>query len=187
MLKSCIQCNCQNCYRWYKGPLCANCYRRNEYAINPEKYKKKVKEYRNNHPEMNKESCRRRYQKNREVHILAVKKWIEQHPEKVKQYRKFSTRNNAEKRKEYGKRHYRENKHLYRAKDAKYRTRKLNAIPPWADLRAIEAFYENCPKGYHVDHIIPLQGEAVCGLHVLENLQYLPAHENLSKGNKYVA
>lgn len=62
---------------------------------------------------------------------------------------------------------------------------KLNAIPKWADLRAIEQFYINCPKGYEVDHIIPLQGKNVCGLHVLDNLQYLTVEENRRKGNRY--
>lgn len=72
----------------------------------------------------------------------------------------------------------------YAAKENKRRAAKLNQTPKWADLKAIEQFYINCPKGYHVDHIIPLQGKNVRGLHVLENLQYLPALENIRKGNK---
>jgi hypothetical protein len=62
---------------------------------------------------------------------------------------------------------------------------KLKRMPPWANKEAIKQFYRNCPAGYHVDHIIPLRGRKVSGLHVMENLQYLLAKENLSKGNKF--
>jgi hypothetical protein len=60
---------------------------------------------------------------------------------------------------------------------------KEQAVPAWADTQAITDFYKNCPEGYHVDHIIPLKGKYVCGFHVLNNLQYLPAAENLAKSN----
>lgn len=72
-----------------------------------------------------------------------------------------------------------------RLRSANDRAKKLNRTPPWADLNGIKEFYMNCPKGHHVDHIIPLSGKNVSGLHVLENLQYLPAKENLRKGNKF--
>lgn len=65
------------------------------------------------------------------------------------------------------------------------RCRDINQTPKWANLSEIEYFYSNRPEGYHVDHIIPLKGALVSGLHVIENLQYLPKEENLSKGNKY--
>jgi len=67
-----------------------------------------------------------------------------------------------------------------------YRRAKLrNRTPKWADLLKIKELYSNCPKGYHVDHIIPLQGKLVSGLHVENNLQYLPAAENLRKFNRF--
>lgn len=60
------------------------------------------------------------------------------------------------------------------------------ATPPWAYMNAIAAFYAACPIGYHVDHIDPLRATDSCGLHVLWNLQYLPAVDNLRKKNRRV-
>ena len=51
---------------------------------------------------------------------------------------------------------------------------------------AIREFYLNCPKGYTVDHIVPLNGKNVSGLHCIQNLQYLTISENRSKNNKYI-
>ena len=59
-------------------------------------------------------------------------------------------------------------------------------LPKWADIEAIRQFYMNKPQGYEVDHIIPLNGKMVSGLHVLENLQYLTIAENRSKNNKFI-
>ena len=72
-----------------------------------------------------------------------------------------------------------------RVSSAKRRATKLQRTVGWSELEKITDFYKLCPPGYHVDHIIPLQGKLVSGLHVLANLQYLPAAENCSKGNRY--
>ena len=58
--------------------------------------------------------------------------------------------------------------------------------PPWltpAEREAIERFYKECPAGFHVDHIAPIKHTEIAGLHVLSNLQYLPARRNRQKRN----
>lgn len=60
------------------------------------------------------------------------------------------------------------------------------ATPKWTDSSAVNSFIDACPSDFHIDHILPLRGESICGLHVLENLQYLPAKENLKKSNKVI-
>jgi len=72
--------------------------------------------------------------------------------------------------------------------------KKKQRMPSWADPDAIRKIYEDCaalnekhgPRSYHVDHIIPLQGKTVSGLHVENNLQILKASDNLAKSNNYV-
>lgn len=60
------------------------------------------------------------------------------------------------------------------------------ATPPWADTNCIEDFYEACPDGCEVDHIIPVTHSRVCGLHVPWNLQYLTQQDNRAKWNFFV-
>lgn len=70
-------------------------------------------------------------------------------------------------------------------RQSEYRAAKLNRTMAWSELEKIKEFFNNCPIGYHVDHIVPLQGALVSGLHVLCNLQYLPASENCKKNNTF--
>lgn len=97
-----------------------------------------------------------------------------------------------QKRLEYSRLHAKANPAMYNATCAKRRARKLNATPPWADLDQIKLVYTECKEieaatgtPHHVDHIVPLINDRVCGLHVPFNLRVIPAVENLSKGNYY--
>jgi hypothetical protein len=115
---------------------------------------------------------------------------------------------NKEHYSEHRKEYYLNNKEEYRKRDkkwvsnnkgkvtAKVRQRELNKskrTPFWADSQKIQSYYSVCSffnevngyTKYHVDHIIPLHGKNVSGLHVHTNLQIIPAKENLSKGNKH--
>lgn len=93
---------------------------------------------------------------------------------------------NPEKLKSRSRKYKQENKHIINAHNAKRRASKKSATPSWADLDKIKEIYKDCPKGYQVDHIVPLINPKVCGLHVEYNLQYLTKEENLQKYNKLI-
>lgn len=78
------------------------------------------------------------------------------------------------------------------AEGAARRARRRKAMPAWAHAGEIKAVYEAARlatqatgQEHHVDHIVPLAGALVCGLHVAANLQVIPAAGNLKKSNKF--
>jgi 5-methylcytosine-specific restriction endonuclease McrA len=89
--------------------------------------------------------------------------------------------------------HYKNNKSAYKAKGRKRQADTILRTPVWADDQKIKAYYDVCTffnevngyVKYHVDHIIPLRGKSVSGLHVQNNLQVILAKDNLAKGNKH--
>jgi hypothetical protein len=83
------------------------------------------------------------------------------------------------------------NKAATNAKTARRKAREMKATPLWADREKIEEFYFAADflgmvtgEWYHVDHSVPMQSEIVCGLHTEQNLQVLPASDNLRKSNR---
>ena len=83
-----------------------------------------------------------------------------------------------------------------RISKANYRAAKIGAMPCWLtdeQRRQIAAIYRKARRlsretgvEHHVDHIHPLRGETVCGLHVPWNLQILTESENCAKSNNLV-
>ena len=136
-----------------------------QYSLkNKEKIKKRIKEYELKNKE--KISLRVKLQRIRDS---------KQYKKNVKESKLRYRINNREK-------YLLENK----IQSAKRRAKLLQAIPKFANLDKIKEIYKNCPKGYEVDHIIPLQGKNVSGLHIETNLQYLPMLENRVKNNKFI-
>jgi len=96
------------------------------------------------------------------------------------------------------KEYYQNNKHVHIANSAKRRAAKLQRSIGWADLDKIKEVYVDCVEislaakaagcsdKFVVDHIVPLQGKLVSGLHVEYNLQIITSTENSSKGNKFI-
>ena len=146
------------------------------------------------------------YEANKEKRKASDKKYYEANKEKVKArdkaYREANKENikayyeaNKEKRKAQMKAWAQANKGKVNAKEAKRRAARINRTPSWLtkeDLGKIESIYKEAQKlreetgeEWHVDHIIPLQGENISGLHVPDNLQVIKATENKSKNNRY--
>ena len=118
---------------------------------------------------------------------------IRRHTEEHRAYQR--AHRDVEYHRKYAVRHFQENKGIYLAALRKYQATKLRATPRWLtkDQRKemaalyVEAATLSAEKGeaYHVDHIIPLQGGTVCGLHVPWNLQVITGKSNLKKGIRY--
>lgn len=95
----------------------------------------------------------------------------------------------AQRQKEYNKQYWLKNKDKLiekkRIQASSRSARVKKATPKWQCLLELDEFYSHRPEGCHVDHIIPLNHPLVCGLHTIDNLQYLDKYENMSKGNKF--
>jgi hypothetical protein len=78
------------------------------------------------------------------------------------------------------------------AKVQRRNAEKLRRCAPWADTSKINRIYyvarrltEVTGVQHHVDHVIPLRGKNVSGLHVPENLMVVAYDFNCSKANRY--
>jgi len=140
----------------------------------------RVKEWRAANPEKWKEQRQRYSKKHPDVIATKVIRWRKANPERAAELsRKTRLKHKAR----------------ILANKAKYRAAKRNKTPIWVDkehLWLIKQAYELAILRtkqfgflWHVDHIIPLNGVNVSGLHVIENIQVIPAAENLLKNNKY--
>ena len=165
--------------------VCLNSAKKVYYQKNKEAYLKTCRDYRTKNSAEVAEKRKVYDEKNREHIKGRYTRYYGENKQKIANRASLFRDNNKELFVERGRRWRKNNPGLVRANTAKYRASKLQRTPAWANFNEIAEFYKNCPQGYHVDHIIPLQGKLVSGLHVLSNLQYLTAEENLRKSNKF--
>ena len=160
---------------------CLECHRTEStarYHRNIEKERDRSKRYHAANKEKRKEQRAIYYLENRDAIFEKHKEWMGKNREKWDAYIEA-------------------NKHMLCFYSSQYRARKLNATPPWItaeDLQRIAEIYEQAKTiteqtgiEHHVDHIIPLKGKSISGLHIPENLQILTKEDNLKKSNQWAA
>lgn len=161
MRGQCIPCRVANAKEWIvNNRERYNKRIRDDRAVNPEKYKKWAKAYQTADVE----------------HYRAIKrKWVEKNPEK---------------RAEITAKYSKSNPHKILAQVRQRMAIKLRAIPAWSDPKAVELIYQKAAElskklavTFEVDHVVPLRGKTVCGLHCEANMQLLGRTENRKKGH----
>jgi hypothetical protein len=169
---------------------CFSCRRENDikrYKLNTKSVIEKKKKYYSINSDKIKQKRRSKYaenpEKERVIAIARSAQWRANNPDKVKAQRPLK---NAYKK---------ANPHKSASLLAKRRAAQLQRTPKWLtddDFWMMEQAYEiaairsnSTGISWHVDHIYPLQGRTVSGLHVPLNLRVIPWYDNLSKANKF--
>lgn len=192
-MKTCVCCSQEKKeteFRQYKNRgvfllrnQCRECERKRskEYEIaNKEKRLKEKRDFYANNLEKELKRKKEHYWKNRDNELARQAKFRAENREYLRERdRKIAKENPA----------------YFTFKTQKRHTAKLQRTPSWLteeQWKQIRTEYELsawCSKvmgeKYNVDHIIPLQGKNVSGLHVPWNLRVIPAKDNFAKGNKY--
>jgi len=191
---------------------CSKTYDKQYKANNKKKIAQYNKGYRNKNKEYLMMQQKEWYQNNKKEVNKQHKKYVEQNYEKISEYNKEYNICNRDKiklcsgkYKKHNKNHLNKQQRLYRQNNkaqnnaycASRRAWRIQARPIWSNIKIIHDIYEDCQdlnictriaggnEIFHVDHIVPLQGVNVCGLHVEYNLQIITASENLQKGNTW--
>jgi hypothetical protein len=161
------------------------------YGTNREQQKARAAAHRAANPEMHKAATIAWRAANKERFAAMQRAWREANLEREQASRRADYENGGERERFMAREWKRRNPHLVLAANAQRQAVKRGAMPPWADVKAIEGFYAvaralsvQTGTPHHVDHIVPLQSRWVCGLHCEANLRVIPGAENQSKSNR---
>lgn len=180
----------------YKDPAARKAYAAAYAKTNPAYLR--VKAWRAENPERVKEHQAAYVAAHPEVLAAKTKRYRERHLLKKREaecavsarYRAANKEKVATAKKRYAQ----NNKHKINASVARREAAKAQRTPAWLtedEHWVIEQAYELAAlrtklfgMAWHVDHVFPLRGKTVSGLHVPANLQVIPWVENLRKGNR---
>ena len=192
--------------RYVNGGGCISCLKEKnkspEYKAWRESQKDSFREYSEVYRRENKESLKvsrkERYENNKDKVKHERSAYYSRNKHAIRERRRdYSAKyrqKNREGLREKGKAWARANPAIVNSYSLARIARKLSATPSWlteADLLNIKAVHKMAARleqclgiKHHVDHIVPLKGKNVCGLHVPWNLRAIPAKLNILKGNK---
>lgn len=160
--RCCIDCLKERSAAWRKSnPDKCAAMRHNWAEQNPERNAQIKAAWNKAHPQAQAKRARAWFLANREQANAASKKWMMENPGKVN------------------------------ARAARLRAERMQRTPAWADLGQIDQIYiaarqmRESGQCVDVDHVVPLRGKRVSGLHVQNNLQILPTTINKSKSNHF--
>lgn len=166
-------------------------YLKQYYKKNKAKIKKYIKQWQKDNPEKIKIY---REKEDRQLTIERSRKWYRENHKRALKTRKKYRDKNKKKKKLYDKWYREQNRGLTNSIKKRYKLAKKHRTPKWLTKQQkneIDKFYilaytktQETGIEHHVDHIIPLQGKNVSGLHVPWNLQVITAKRNRNKSNK---
>ena len=170
--------------RYVKGAKCVECTKLQSVA------------WRIENPEKHKESMRKWLENNRELHGTRVKRWQAANKDKVRMDAKAWVAANPDKVKAKTKRYIQRHPAAYTARSVASVAKRAKRVPKWLtsdDRWMMREEYKLAKLRtkmfgfvWEVDHILPLRGENVSGLHVPTNLQVIPKADNRAKRNHYL-
>ena len=145
--------------------------------------------------------CKKNYtkdwiKKNKDRVSLHNNKFRENNKESIKIAKENSHRKKPHMRSARAERYRKSNLAMFARKYAKRRCEKIKRTPKWLNAehkkQILSTYYQSKLMtqhfgiDMHVDHIVPLKGKEVSGLHVPWNLQVIPKLENIRKHNKFI-
>lgn len=199
--RRCKHCHAKSTSKWRKTNRATEAAAaRRRRALDPDRFR-----------EIQRRSAKKTYPRHAAKIRLATQRWYSENTDRAAEYHRTYRVTYADEKRAYHAAYYIENAERIkgrikitgpawaaknpdkrRAIQKRHQTAKLRATPPWADHDAIKAVYAKCVEveratgiPHHVDHIVPLQGKTVRGLHVHFNLQIIPGRENQSKGARF--
>lgn len=124
-------------------------------------------------------------ERNKEVVVARTYQWRQNNKEKARASVQSWREKNRLKDKQVTTKWRKENAAHIRQYNSSLRSGKAKAVPLWFEAEAVANVYKKAQEfGMQVDHVVPLNGKTVCGLHCWANLQLLEQSLNASKSNR---